>query len=136
MFAGELAHFAAVGQSRRRENIGPSGAASSQRATWVTCGASRGVGLLRAGGRNGAVQAETCDDCRSYANMLYQAKDLALGPLADDIASLGLAMLVSEARCHRNAPNPFVVGRCQRNNPPLPIGAEGPGEVGTHRNAT
>jgi FdhE protein len=79
------------------------------RATCVACGGSRGVGLMQIEGGNGAVQAETCDDCHSYAKMLYQANDMSLEPLADDIASLGLDMLVSEAGYHRAAPNPFVV---------------------------
>ena len=79
------------------------------RATCITCGGSRSVGLMQIEGGNGAVQAETCDDCHTYAKMLYQSKDMLLEPLADDIASLGLDMLVTESGYHRNAPNPFVV---------------------------
>ena len=56
------------------------------------------------------MQAETCDECRSYVKMLYQAKDMAVEPMADDLASLGLDMLVGEAGYRRNAANPLVIG--------------------------
>jgi len=41
--------------------------------------------------------------------MLYQATDMAVEPMADDMASLGLDMLVGEAGWSRLAPNPFVL---------------------------
>ena len=78
------------------------------RAVCTTCGGSRGVALLEIEGGDGAAQAETCDDCHSYAKMLYQAKDMAIEPMADDLASLGLDMLVSEAGYQR-ASNPLVI---------------------------
>ncbi len=78
------------------------------RAVCITCGGSRGLALLEIEGGDGAVQAETCDDCHSYAKMLYQAKDMAVEPMADDLASLGLDMLVGEAGYQR-ASNPLVI---------------------------
>jgi FdhE protein len=78
------------------------------RAVCITCGESRGLALLEIEGAGGAVQAETCDGCHSYAKMLYQAKDMAVEPMADDLASLGLDMLVSEAGYQRAA-NPLVI---------------------------
>jgi FdhE protein len=79
------------------------------RAVCITCGGSRGVALLGIEGSDGAVQAETCDECHSYAKMLYQPKDMAVEPMADDLASLGLDMLVGEAGFDRNAPNPLLL---------------------------
>jgi len=79
------------------------------RALCITCGESRSLALLEIEGGDGAVQAETCDECRSYAKMLYQAKDMAVEPIADDLASLGLDMLVGEAGYQRHAPNPLVI---------------------------
>ena len=78
------------------------------RAVCITCGGSRGLALLEIEGADGAVQAEICDDCHSYAKMLHQAKDMAVEPMADDLASLGLDMLVSEAGYQRAA-NPLVI---------------------------
>jgi FdhE protein len=79
------------------------------RAMCITCGGSRGLALLEIEGGDGAVQAETCDECHSYAKMLYQAKDMAVEPMADDLASLGLDMLVGEAGFQRHAGNPLVI---------------------------
>jgi FdhE protein len=80
------------------------------RAVCIACGSSRGLALHGIEGDEGAVQAETCDECRSYVKMLYQAKDMAVEPMADDLASLGLDMLVGEAGYRRNAANPLVIG--------------------------
>jgi FdhE protein len=79
------------------------------RAVCITCGGSRSLALLAIEGGDGAVQAETCDECHSYAKMLYQAQDMAIEPMADDLASLGLDMLVGEAGYQRNAPSPLVI---------------------------
>ena len=48
-------------------------------------------------------------DCRTYAKMLYQAKDTKADPFADDLASLGLDVLVAEAGWSRHAPNPLLL---------------------------
>jgi len=80
------------------------------RAVCITCGGSRGLVLHGIEGGDGVVQAETCDECRSYVKMLYQAKDMAVEPMADDLASLGLDMLVGEAGYQRHAANPLVIG--------------------------
>ena len=42
------------------------------------------------------VKAETCDACHGYVKILQQAQDPTLDPLADDVASLGLDLLVRE----------------------------------------
>jgi FdhE protein len=79
------------------------------RAVCITCGESRGVALKEVGGGSGAVKAETCDDCHTYAKMLYQAQDMKVDPFADDLATLGLDILVAEAGWSRHAP-PLLVG--------------------------
>ncbi len=79
------------------------------RAVCTVCGESRSLGLLGIEGGDGVVQAETCDECHTYAKMLYQAKDMAAESMADDLASIGLDMLVGEAGYRRNAPNPLVI---------------------------
>ena len=55
------------------------------------------------------VKAETCDACHTYAKMLYQAKDTEADPYADDLASLGLDIMVAEAGWARHAPNPLLL---------------------------
>jgi FdhE protein len=55
-----------------------------------------------------AVKAETCDECRTYTKVLYKDKDPNGEPFADDLATLGLDVLVGEAGWARATPNPFL----------------------------
>jgi FdhE protein len=55
-----------------------------------------------------AVRAETCEHCRGYCKILYQEKDPGVEPVADDIASMALDLLLGEAGCHRNRSNPLL----------------------------
>jgi len=79
------------------------------RAVCITCGQSRSVALKEIEGDSGAVKAETCDECHTYAKMLYQSRDMKVDPFADDLASLGLDILVAEAGWSRHAPNPLLL---------------------------
>jgi FdhE protein len=49
--------------------------------------------------------AEACDDCKSYLKILHEERDPALDPVADDLASLALDMLVDERGYRRSGPN-------------------------------
>ena len=79
------------------------------RTVCITCGQSRAVSLIGIEGDTGAVKAEACADCHSYAKMLYQAQDMKVDPVADDLASLGLDLMVAEAGWRRHAPNPLLL---------------------------
>jgi FdhE protein len=79
------------------------------RAVCITCGGSRSVSLEGIEGDTGAARAETCNECHTYAKMLYQAKDMQVDPFADDLATLALDVLVGEAGWSRHAANPLVL---------------------------
>jgi FdhE protein len=79
------------------------------RAVCISCGQARSVSLKDIEGKPGAVKAETCDECRSYSKMLYQAQDANVDPVADDLATLGLDLVVAEAGWARHAPNPLLL---------------------------
>lgn len=79
------------------------------RAVCITCEGTRALSLRGIEGDSGAVKAEVCDDCHTYAKMLYQAKDMQVDPFADDLATLGLDMMVAEAGWARHAPNPLLL---------------------------
>jgi FdhE protein len=79
------------------------------RTVCITCGESRTIILEGIEGDAGIVKAETCDDCRTYAKMVYSARDMKADPFADDLASLGLDVLVAEAGWSRHAPNPLLL---------------------------
>lgn len=59
-------------------------------------------------GRSPAVKAETCDHCHTYRKIFYQDKDLNVEPVADDLASLMLDVLVGEAGYSRASGNPLL----------------------------
>ncbi|MBS1190585.1 MAG: Formate dehydrogenase accessory protein [Rhodocyclaceae bacterium] len=57
-----------------------------------------------------AVRAETCDSCKSYLKICYQEKDPRVDPVADDLATLALDLLVDEAGFRRSGPNLLLIG--------------------------
>jgi FdhE protein len=79
------------------------------RAVCITCESSRRVSLQEIEGGSGVVKAETCGDCQTYSKMIYEAKDVQADPYADDLATLGLDIMVAEAGWARHAPNPMLL---------------------------
>lgn len=76
------------------------------------CDSTRGIHyeeLARRDGaeaaRAGAVRAECCDSCGHYIKHLVMEKDPQLDPVADDLASVALDLLVSEAGFRRSSVN-------------------------------
>jgi FdhE protein len=55
-----------------------------------------------------AVRAETCEQCRGYCKILYEEKDSCVEPVADDVASLALDLLLAEEGYHRARSNPLL----------------------------
>ncbi|MCW5611263.1 MAG: formate dehydrogenase accessory protein FdhE [Rubrivivax sp.] len=52
-----------------------------------------------------AVQAETCDDCGHYLKIVHSDRDPFVDPVADDLASLTLDLLVAETGQRRHGVN-------------------------------
>lgn len=75
------------------------------RARCTLCTDGAVVNYLSLEGENGAVSAETCDNCHGYAKIFFEAKDGQLDPTADDLATLALDVLVGEHGYARGAPN-------------------------------
>lgn len=80
------------------------------RATCTACDTDKSVALHELEGGNGVVRAETCDSCKSYLKIVYQEKDPRVDPVADDLATLALDMLVDEAGYVRSGPNLLLIG--------------------------
>ncbi|MTV39886.1 formate dehydrogenase accessory protein FdhE [Duganella radicis] len=53
-------------------------------------------------------RAETCDECHTYRKIFNQEHDFYVDPLADDLASLALDLLVGEAGYARASGNPLL----------------------------
>lgn len=80
------------------------------RAVCTACDTDKSVALMELEGSKGAVRAETCDSCKSYLKIVYQDKDPRVDPVADDLATLSLDMLVDEAGYARSGPNLLLIG--------------------------
>jgi FdhE protein len=74
------------------------------------CGSAKGISYREIDGGDGTIWAETCDTCRGYVKILHQHKNPGLDPVADDVASLGLDLLVREDDYRRGSFNPFLLG--------------------------
>ncbi|MDE2395818.1 MAG: formate dehydrogenase accessory protein FdhE [Burkholderiales bacterium] len=77
------------------------------------CESTEGVryqGAERAEGPVSAqtVLAETCDHCHTYRKLVNQDKDPLAEPLADDLASLTLDLLMAETAYARASANPLL----------------------------
>jgi len=83
------------------------------RAKCAACDATGKVGLRQLEGSNlanaAAMRAEICDECKSYLKILYQGKALGGDPVADDLSTLALDILVDEAGYSRAGPNLLLV---------------------------
>jgi FdhE protein len=55
-----------------------------------------------------AVRAESCEQCHGYRKILYQEKDTGVEPVADDVASILLDLLLPQEGYHRASGNPLL----------------------------
>jgi FdhE protein len=76
----------------------------------VLCDSTAGIAYEELDGGPDTVKAETCESCRGYVKILHQHKNPQLEPVADDIATLGLDLLLRENGYRRGAVNPFLLG--------------------------
>ncbi len=66
-----------------------------------------------------AVQAETCDDCGHYLKIMHSGRDPFVDPVADDLATLTLDLLVAEAGRVRHGVNLMLLfGDAEAAAPP------------------
>jgi FdhE protein len=76
----------------------------------VLCDSTAGISYEELEGGPDTVKAETCESCKGYVKILHQHKNPQLEPVADDIATLGLDILLREDGYRRGAINPFLLG--------------------------
>lgn len=72
------------------------------------CESTKGIAYQGIEGGGDAVTAETCTECGSYRKVINQEKDPLAEPLADDLASLMLDLLMSETPFKRASSNPLL----------------------------
>jgi FdhE protein len=74
------------------------------------CSATKGIAYQEIVGGPAAVKAETCESCRGYVKILHQHKEPTLDPVADDVATLALDLLLRDLGYRRGAVDPFLLG--------------------------
>ena len=72
------------------------------------CESTAGIHYHTIEGGSTAIRAESCDQCRTYRKICYQEHDMEVEPLADDLGSLALDLLMTEAGFHRGSGNPLL----------------------------
>jgi FdhE protein len=75
----------------------------------AACGSTKDIAYHSIEGSDEVVRAETCDECHGYVKIVSLEKDQAADPMADDIASTGLDLMLAEAGWQRPAPNSFLL---------------------------
>ena len=78
------------------------------RITCSQCQGTANIAYHSIEGGSEAMRAESCDECHTYRKILYQEKDPNVEPVADDLGSLALDLLMSEAGYHRGSGNPLL----------------------------
>jgi len=73
------------------------------------CSNTNDLGYFAVEGAGEAVKAEACDTCHSYLKQVYMTKSPGADPVADDLATLTLDMLMAEREYLRSGPNLLFV---------------------------
>lgn len=81
------------------------------RAKCSNCDNSKDIAYLSLEGHNEAISAETCPECQTYLKVLRQDKDPHVDPVADDLATLPLDILVGEEGFAPSGMNPLMPAR-------------------------
>jgi FdhE protein len=74
------------------------------------CGSTEGIAFQEIARGSGTVKAETCDACGRYVKVLQQHAHRSLDPVADDLATLALDLLLGQSKYRRGGVNPFLLG--------------------------
>lgn len=106
-----------IGMARSRVRYLQCGLCASEwyveRAQCAQCGDSQKLDYCgledEQGERALPIQAETCDHCHSYLKRVNREWEATADPLADDLASLALDMMIAERDLARRAFNPLLV---------------------------
>jgi len=76
----------------------------------LCCGSTKGISYRSVETIEATVKAEVCKECKSWVKIFYQVKNPSLDPVADDVGSLGLDILMKETEFRRGGFNPCLAG--------------------------
>jgi FdhE protein len=72
------------------------------------CESTEGIAYYGIEGQDQALKAETCEKCKVYLKLMYMEKEPRLDPVADDVGSVALDLLLGEAGWRRATPVSFI----------------------------
>lgn len=76
----------------------------------LCCGSTKGITYRSVETHEATVKAECCAECQSWVKILHQVKNPSLDPVADDVASLGLDLMMRDTGLRRGGFHPFLAG--------------------------
>ncbi|MBL9059421.1 MAG: formate dehydrogenase accessory protein FdhE [Mangrovicoccus sp.] len=76
----------------------------------LCCGSTKGLTYRSVETHEASVKAECCAECQSWVKIFYQVKNASLDPVADDVGSLGLDLLMKDTPFRRGGFDPFLAG--------------------------
>lgn len=79
------------------------------RVVCATCRSTDGISYFAIDGDPGAGKAEACERCRTYLKLFYRETAPQAEPLADDVATLPLDLLMAEKSYSRGGVNLFLL---------------------------
>jgi FdhE protein len=79
------------------------------RAKCSNCDNTRDIGYYHLEGSDRAVEAESCPECQTYLKIVHQDRNPQADPVADDLASLTLDLLMDETGHARSGVNWYLI---------------------------
>jgi FdhE protein len=79
------------------------------RAKCSNCDNSKGIAYYHLEGDANVVRAESCPECQTYLKVIHQDKNPMVDPVADDLATLTLDLLMDEAGFTRSGINWYLI---------------------------
>lgn len=79
------------------------------RAKCSNCDNTRGIAYYHLEGDAPVVRAESCPECQTYLKTVHQDKDPLADPVADDLASLTLDLLMDETGHAKSGINWYLI---------------------------
>ena len=79
------------------------------RAKCSNCDNSKGIAYYHLEGDDNVVRAESCPECRTYLKVIHQDKNPMADPVADDLATLTLDLLMDETGFTRSGINWYLI---------------------------
>lgn len=76
----------------------------------LSCGDNSAISYRSAETAEATIKAEVCGSCHAWVKILYQVKNPSLDPIADDVGSLGLDLMMQGTEFRREGFNPWLAG--------------------------